>query len=89
MIRHRRKMLPILLRIKVGFRKRIKLYGAPYADRERKYVRDTAASVFGGLLRPIIRERAKKTIKNFLQETARKSVMLARCQRFMQRMVVV
>ena len=88
MIRHRRKMLPILLLIKVGIRKRIRLYGNSYKDRERKYVRDTTNCVFAGCLRPILRERAKQTLLSFLQENAWRGFMLAKHQKFLQRIIL-
>ena len=82
MIRHRRKMLPILLLIKVGVRKRIRLYGNNYELRERKYVRDSATAIFAGCLRPLLRERAKHTMMKFLTDIAAADVMVAKVRRF-------
>ena len=81
-------MLPILLLIKVGLRKRIKQYGLDYNVRERKYIRDSTTCVFAGCLRPILRERAKQAMLHFLQAEAFKNFILARFKRFMQRIIL-
>ena len=48
---HRIKMLPIFMRIRTKFRKRIFGYGKPYEVRERKQIRDVQTVAFGSLLR--------------------------------------
>lgn len=59
MIAHRKKMIPIFMRIRTKLRKRVTLYGKTYKERERKYVRDSTACIFGGCVRTLIREKAK------------------------------
>ena len=59
MIAHRKKMIPIFIRIKTKLRKRVLLYGKDHKERQRKYIKDSTACIFGGCVRTLIREKAK------------------------------
>ena len=60
MVMHRVKMLPIYMRIRTKFRKRIYMYGKKYEDRTRKHVRSSTIAIMAGCVRPLLRERAKQ-----------------------------
>ena len=89
MIKIRARMLPILLLIKVGIRKRIRLYGNEYSLRERKYIRNSTTCLFAGCIRPVLRERAKQALLHFMQAQASKAFMVAKFQKFLQRIIVL
>jgi len=86
---HRVKMLPIFIRIKSRFRKRVFGYGKPYEVRIRKQVRDVQSIMFGTCLRLTLRERAKKTIKDYCQSTYDKTVLLAKFQQYIEKVSLI
>ena len=83
-IMHRKKMIPIFMRIRTKLRKRVLLYGDNYVDRERKYVKDSTICIFGGCARTILRERAKSTMLSFIRKMALRTFVLARFKHFNQ-----
>ena len=70
MIEHRRKMFPVITRIRIKLRKAVYHYGRQIKERYRKRdVRDTNVMIFGSSMRTVLRERAKHTLANFLRES--------------------
>ena len=86
MIEHRRKMLPIVLRIKVRFRKRLTRMGPTFEGRLRKEIRNSSMAI-ASTCRPIVRERAKQTLLDFLRTTAEKAYQLSVFKRYLQRTI--
>ena len=82
MVEIRRRMLLIAMRIKMKLRKRIKVYGSTYEDRERKFIRNSITSLPASCFRPVIRERAKRTLIEFFQMKAGRELMIAKFQKF-------
>ena len=78
MIVHRVKMMTIALRIRLKFRKRVLAYGKTYEQREQKHIKYSTAAMFAGCLRNTLRERAKKTLLNFMQMKADQSYVDAK-----------
>lgn len=77
LIERRAKMLPIYLLIKVRIRKPILRYGP---DTQTRAPRQARLSTLGlhGFMRPVLRERAKKEMVNFLRLNFDKSLALAK-----------
>ena len=88
MIVHRAKMFPIYLRIKSKFRKRILKFGKTYEQRTRKNIRFSTMAIQAGCCRPLLRERAKKKLLEFLQDDSEKRFMIAKFQKFLQRIIL-
>ena len=79
MIAHRKKMMPIIFRIRRRLRKRVLQYGGPLEERlRRRDVRGSNAALMAGCLRPVLRERAKHTLLAFLQGGADRAFMAAK-----------
>ena len=78
MIKHRAKMFPIYLSIKSKFRKRVTRFGKTFEQRTRKNIRFSTVAIQAGCCRPILRERAKKKLLEFLQIEVIKKVLLAK-----------
>ena len=73
MIEHRRKMFPVITRIRIKLRKAVFHYGRQIKERHRKRdLRDTNMVLFGGHMRTLLRERAKMLIADFLEESLRR-----------------
>ena len=90
MIAHRKKMMPIIFRIRRRLRKRVLQYGGPLEERlRRRDVRGSNSALMAGCLRPVLRERAKHTLLAFLQGGADRAFLAAKFQKFLQRVIML
>ena len=90
MIEHRRKMFPVITRIRIKLRKAIFHYGRQINERYRKRdVRDTNVMIFGSSMRTVLRERAKNYLTNLLKESLARQNMLARLKIFVHRILTI
>ena len=70
MIAHRKKMMPIIFRIRRRLRKRVTQYGGPLEERlRRRDVRGSNAALMAGCLRPVLRERAKSVQYTYISRS--------------------
>lgn len=88
LIARRAKMLPIYLHIKVRLRKQVLHFGPKYPLREQRYVKFSSMGLHC-FLRPILRERAKAELTNFLRLNFEKSVILAKFQKYLQVLIML
>ena len=78
-----------MMRIKMKIRKSIFNFGKKYEDREKVYVKDSAIAMFGGLIRPTIRERAKRTLINHLSQERMTAVLRAQFTLYTQKIKLI
>ena len=87
--KRRVKMMFIMMRIKMKIRKSIFNFGKHYEDREKVYVKDSAIAIFGGLIRPTIRERAKRTLINHLSQERTTAILRAKFTLYTQKITLI
>ena len=80
-------VIPTLARLKKNLKKQTLKRGRTFKIRIRRENRNALACLFGSLVRPTIRERAKSTLLDFLREIHMRNYMVMCFQKTMRRIL--